>query len=225
MTTSAYRILKLESMIKNSIIANHTFFTFITFSRINSSSYINPIVIQHLQDLFFKMNVIKIICHSLPSKYCWSSRRLVSTYPQRNNFSSSKTSWRASWKTKNCYAEDIFKTSWWHIFKTSSRRLEDKQNCLLEISVCTKSKCVSSKSIFPKSISDESKANPKCINENLIISIFVFFWNTSNRSILRIKISEIGDWPSEAIKAKFQVTYYTYIFKWKIVYTRLYIYN
>ena len=39
-----------------------------------------------------------------------SSRRLP-----RNNFSSSKTSWRhlrkMSWKTKNCYAEDVLKTN------------------------------------------------------------------------------------------------------------------
>ena len=34
---------------------------------------------------------------------------------QRNNFSSSKT----SWKTKNCYAEDMLKTSSRHFLKTS----------------------------------------------------------------------------------------------------------
>ena len=44
-------------------------------------------------------------------------------------------------------------------------------------------------------------------------------------SILRIKISEIGEWASEARKTKFQVTYYTNIFKWKIVYTHINIYN
>ena len=31
--------------------------------------------------------------------------------------------------------------------------------------------------------------------------------------MLRIKISEIGDWISEPIKTKFQVTYYANIFK------------
>ena len=69
-----------------------------------------------------------------------SSRRL-----QRNNFSSSKTSSRrfarclqdvfasvqdvleTSWKTKNCYTEDVLKTSSRHVFKASSRRLEDQQ--------------------------------------------------------------------------------------------------
>ena len=41
-----------------------------------------------------------------------------------------------NWKAKNCYAEDVFKTSWrhilktsWrHVLKTSSRRLGGKQN-------------------------------------------------------------------------------------------------
>ena len=65
-----------------------------------------------------------------------SSRRL-----QRNNFSSSKTSWRrlqdvlrdvfkktkTSWKTKNCYAEDVLKTCSRHVLKTSWRRLEYQQ--------------------------------------------------------------------------------------------------
>ena len=75
-----------------------------------------------------------------PANICWSSTRL-----QRNNFLSSKTSWRrledvsktlckdvlkTSWKTKNLYAEDIFKT-WLEevsnicledVFKTSSRQ-------------------------------------------------------------------------------------------------------
>ena len=40
-----------------------------------------------------------------------------------------------------------------------------------------------------------------------------------------MKISEIGDWSSEAIKTKFWVIYYTNIFKWNIFYTDIYIYN
>ena len=57
-----------------------------------------------------------------------------STRLQRNNFTSSKTSWRCledilqdifktSWKTKNCYAEDALKTSWRHVLKTSWRHV------------------------------------------------------------------------------------------------------
>ena len=34
---------------------------------------------------------------------------------------------KTSWKTKNCYAEDVLKTSSRHVFKTSWRRLEDQQ--------------------------------------------------------------------------------------------------
>ena len=61
---------------------------------------------------------------------------------QRNNFSSSKTSSRSfarclqdvfktSWKMKNCYAEDVFKTSLIHVFKTSSRHIfKTSSRCL-----------------------------------------------------------------------------------------------
>ena len=73
------------------------------------------------------------------------SRHVVKTSWRRlhrNNFSSSKTSSRrlqdvfarclqdifeTSWKTKNCYAEDVLKTSSRHILKTSWRRLQDQQ--------------------------------------------------------------------------------------------------
>ena len=60
---------------------------------------------------------------------------------------------------KTCL-EDVLKTYLEDVFKTSRRQTK----CLLVISVPNKSKCVSNKSIFYKSISDESKANPKCIN-------------------------------------------------------------
>ena len=63
MATIAYRILKFESMIKIPVVANHLFFTSITFSRVNSFTYISFIVIQYLKDLIFKKIVIKIICH------------------------------------------------------------------------------------------------------------------------------------------------------------------
>ena len=41
-------LLNFESMIKKLIVANHAFFTSITFSGINSLTYINSTVIQHL---------------------------------------------------------------------------------------------------------------------------------------------------------------------------------
>ena len=97
--------------------------------------------------------------------------------------------------------------SWRRLEDISWRRFEDMSWRLLQDVLETdKSKCVylwSNKSTFNKSISDKSQTNPKCIDQNPIISILPLFWNTSSISILRNKISEIGDWPSEAIKTKF----------------------
>ena len=103
-----------------------------------------------------------------------------------------KTSCKTSWKTKNCYAEDVLKTCPEDVLKTCLEDvlktciedvlktcledvlktcLEDvlktlwrQAKYLLGISVSNKSKCVSDKSIFHKFISNNSKANPKCIN-------------------------------------------------------------
>ena len=94
--------------------------------------------------------------HMDPSKH-WlafktSSRHFLktsSTRLQRNNFSSSKTSCKyvlkTSWKTKNCYAEDVLKTSL------------RQTKCLLGISLSNKPKSVSDKSISHISISDKSR--------------------------------------------------------------------
>ena len=99
------------------------------------------------------------------------------------------------------HLKDVLKTSWRHLAK----RLENMSwRRLKEVLETNKSKCAylwSSKSAFNKS--DKSKANPKCIDLNPIISILFSSWNTSSISILKTKISEIGDWPSEAIKTKF----------------------
>ena len=46
MATIAYRILKFDSLIKNTIAPNQAFLIFITFIRITSFTYINFIVIQ-----------------------------------------------------------------------------------------------------------------------------------------------------------------------------------
>ena len=96
--------------------------------------------------------------------------KTVSRRLQRNNFTSSKTSWRrledilqdvlkTSWKTKNCYAEDVLKTCLEDVLKTLWRQAK----YLLGISVPNKSKCVSNKSIFNEPTFDNSKASPKCI--------------------------------------------------------------
>ena len=109
-----------------------------------------------------------------------------STRLQRNNITSSKTSWRHLQDVKfdekllrwrrlqdilktcledvlNTYLENILKTCLEDVFKMSWRQTK----CLSGISVSNNSKCVylwSNKSIFSKTISDESKANPKCVN-------------------------------------------------------------
>ena len=127
---------------------------------------------------------------------------------QRNNFSSSKTSWRrleeisqdvlkTSWKTINCHAEDVLKTSWryvlkmsWrHALKMSAKRLGEKQNVFWSYLYLTNLNAYLTNPVFHKPISDESKLNPKCINWNPVISTFASFWNSSSISILRIKIS------------------------------------
>ena len=48
MTTITNIILKFEPMTKKPLVTNHAFFTSITFSRIDSSAYINSIVKQYL---------------------------------------------------------------------------------------------------------------------------------------------------------------------------------
>ena len=159
-----------------------------------------------------------------PANICWSSRRIQDVFKScledvfnsssAFNFSSSGTSWRCiqdvleheqflRWSrlqdVLKTSLEDVLKTCHEDVFKTSRRFTK----CLLGVSAPNKSKCVSSKSIFRKSISDDSKENLKCINKNPITSIFVLFWNISSIFVLRIKISEIGHWSSEAIKTKF----------------------
>ena len=56
MTTITYIILKVESMIKKPIMTNHTFFAVVTFSKINSFTYINSILIEHLYNTVFAIS-------------------------------------------------------------------------------------------------------------------------------------------------------------------------
>ena len=48
MTNIAYRILKLEPIIKKARVTNYAFFVVVAFSRIKSFAYTNSIVIQDL---------------------------------------------------------------------------------------------------------------------------------------------------------------------------------
>ena len=75
MRTITKRILKNRSTIIKAIVTDKTFFTVITFGRINVVTLINSIVTQHLYDLYIKIKriifirfkniVIKIIGHFL----------------------------------------------------------------------------------------------------------------------------------------------------------------
>ena len=48
MANIPYGLLKFEPMIKKQVVVNHAFFFSITFSWINSSVYINSVIIQRL---------------------------------------------------------------------------------------------------------------------------------------------------------------------------------
>ena len=140
---------------------------------------------------------VDMIIRYSPANICWSWRRLQHVFsvtilrlPRRledilqDVLKTSSRVFKTSWKTKNCYTEDILKTCLEDVLKTCPEDvlktcieevlktyLEDVLKILwrhtkfsLGISVSNKSKCVSNKSIFHKSISSNSKANPKCIN-------------------------------------------------------------
>ena len=113
--------------------------------------------------------MLYILGRKYPSKHLL----VFKTRLQRNNFTSSKTSWRrltkTSWRRFQDLSQDVLKTSsrrlgrreivtlktsWRHVLKTyleyvfkTSRR---QTKFLLVISVSNKSKCVSNKSLFHK---------------------------------------------------------------------------
>ena len=67
--------------------------------------------------------------------------------------------WRPLQDVLKTCLEDVLKTYLEDVFETSWRQIQ----CLLVVSVSSKSKCVTNKSMFHKSICDKSKANPKCV--------------------------------------------------------------
>ena len=86
-------------------------------------------------DLFIQISPLNILFLSRkPSRDVFkTSLRCL----QRKNFSSFKTSsLKTSWKTKNCHAEDVLKTSSRHVLKTNK--------CLLG---CSKSRIMANKCI------------------------------------------------------------------------------
>ena len=126
-----------------------------------------------------------------------------------------RTSWiclqdlfKTSWKTKNCYAEDVFKTSWRHVLKTFSRRLGDKQN------VYQGYLCLTNLNVYIFDLANVYLAN--LYLTNLMIIQLSSINNFDIRLILKHK---------QQFYFKLYVSYYTNIFKWKIFYTHIYIYN
>ena len=67
------------------------------------------------QQFFVFQDVLKMPCEM-------SSGRLQDVF-----MTSLQDVFKTSWKTKNCYAKDVLKTSSRHVLKASSRRLEDQQ--------------------------------------------------------------------------------------------------
>ena len=130
------------------------------------------------------------------------SRHLLktsSTCLQHNNFTSCKT--------KNYYVDDVFKTSsrhvlntsWRHILKTSSRRLGGKHVYwwylyLKNLNVYLTNLCFTN--LYLTNLGRMRHLEPNNFDIRLILK-------HTSISILRIKISEIGEWASEAIKTKF----------------------
>ena len=131
-----------------------------------------------------------LVCMTLetnPANICWSLRHILKTSSirlQRNNFSSSKTSWRRlediledekllrwrriediSWRRLEDMSwrrlEDL---SWRHVLKMSGKRLGDKQNVFWSYLYLTNLNVYLTNLVFHKPVSDESKMNPKCIS-------------------------------------------------------------
>ena len=100
------------------------------------------------------------------------------------------------------HLKDVLKTSWRHLAK----RLEDVLKTCLEDDLRKSWKPTNlNVHIFDlANLHLTNLTNLRRIQNALIWTQILFSsWNTSSISILKTKISEIGDWPSEAIKTKF----------------------
>ena len=98
-------------------------------------------------------------------------------------------------------SSDVLKTSWRYILKTSSRRLGGKKNVYCGYLYLTNLNVYLTNLYFTNLYLTKLRR----IQNVLLGTLFIFalFWNTSSISILRIKISEIGECASKAIKTKF----------------------
>ena len=117
-----------------------------------------------------------LIFTPVPSKHLLvfktSSRHVLKTSSirlQRNNFSSSKTSWRCLGRRKIV----TVKTSWRHVLKMSAKRLGDKQHVFWNYLYLTNLNVYLRNLVFRKAISDESKLNPKLEPSNFDVCLIL----------------------------------------------------
>ena len=126
-----HKIFKTSSRLVFKTSSMHVFKTFSRHVFKTSSRYVFKTFSRHVFKTssrhVFKTSSRHVFKTSSRHAFKTSSRRL-----QRNKFSSSKTpsrrlarglrgAFKTSWKTENCYAEDVLKTSLIHFLKTSSR--------------------------------------------------------------------------------------------------------
>ena len=111
---------------------------------------------------------------------------------------------KTSWKTKNCYAEDVLKTSWRHVLKACLKdvlkTLWRQAKNLLRISVSNKSKCIPNKSIFNKSTFDSSRRIENALSRTHHFNICLILEHKQHL-YSRIKISD-DVWCCEIIKIR-----------------------
>ena len=131
-------------------------------SRVRITQKVNPIIMRNLRHFIFMWRQ-----RYMPSKHLLvfktSSRHVLkmsSVRLQRNNFSSSK----ASWRRLEDISQDVLKTCWRHVLKMFAKRLGDKQNVFWGYLYLTNLNVYLTNLVFHKPISDEFKVNPKCIN-------------------------------------------------------------
>ena len=144
--------------------------------------------LRRLKDVTKKTSLLRCLWDlwDIPANICWSWRRLRQVfsitilYLPRRLQDVLEDGLEDVLEDEKCYAEDVLKTCLEDVLKTCLedvlkpclqdllktlwRQTKDLLGISVYLSQDNKSKCVSNKSVFHKSISDNSKANPKCIN-------------------------------------------------------------
>ena len=110
-----------------------------------------------------------------------------------------KTSWRHLARRLGRRKIVTLKTSSQRLEDMSWRRLGDKQNiCWWYLYLTLLSMYLTTLYFTILYLTNLRRTQNALLNWNPIISILALFWSTSRIFILRIKTSEVGDWPSES---------------------------